>query len=444
MKNKFVKTFLLRWNPTISGFSLDAYCKAVSEYPDGFGMGWAIYEWEQAHEGDFYYMLRTGDENAGIVFMGTFTSEPYEADDWAGTTNKKHYVDIDCYDYAPADKKPALDVETLEKNIPEIDWRNGHSGELLSPDIAQKLAKLYGDLNEQRWDEDDVDEEVFDDNPSHGDHWESVCDSSDLEDSIIGFAKILTRRGKPCLKGEIEEIDGHGNRVNIPTIGINYIRDGVGIQGVIVCREDSNELKTIFPAFYDGTEIELQLTRIDEFESGIEAVLTGENAHGDLSFHDIDYYARKSQYKIGEKYTFQIAALALNSETVPKEEWEFKIEGEDAVKFYTAPGDEVKYLKDGSVKPITIAAKNLVALLQNNDAYPSCGEFQSPVQGRAKTIDFWGCPLYRIPILVLRDEESEGTEIPLYAKVIFFDHKPKKGEPIRGHLWLMGRLKAEY
>ncbi|MBR3123729.1 MAG: hypothetical protein IKH48_06250, partial [Prevotella sp.] len=160
--------------------------------------------------------------------------------------------------------------------------------------------------------------------------------------------------------------------------------------------------------------------------------------------HDIDYYARKSQYKIGEKYTFQIAALALNSETVPKEEWEFKIEGEDAVKFYTAPGDEVKYLKDGSVKPITIAAKNLVALLQNNDAYPSCGEFQSPVQGRAKTIDFWGCPLYRIPILVLRDEESEGTEIPLYAKVIFFDHKPKKGEPIRGHLWLMGRLKAEY
>ncbi len=140
------KTYLLRWNPGISSFNLETYRKATTECPDGFGFDWSIYEWEEAHEGDRYYMLRTGDEKAGIIWHGVFTSEPYEDKDWAGQGKQRHYMKMDCYDCVPADQKPPVDIEMLEKEIPEIDWRKGHSGELLSEETAEKLNELWNRL----------------------------------------------------------------------------------------------------------------------------------------------------------------------------------------------------------------------------------------------------------------------------------------------------------
>lgn len=140
---RHAKTYLLRWNPTISSFKLETYRQATIECPDGFGFDWSVYEWENAQKGDRYFMLRTGDENAGIVFRGIFTSDPYEDKDWAGQGKQRHYMKMDCYDCVPADQKPPIDIELLEKEIPEIDWRKGHSGELLSEETADKLNDLW-------------------------------------------------------------------------------------------------------------------------------------------------------------------------------------------------------------------------------------------------------------------------------------------------------------
>lgn len=138
------KTYLLRWNPTISSFKLEHYRQAMADRPDGFAFDWSVYEWEEAHEGDRYYMLRTGDDKAGIVFRGVFTSEPYEGEDWAGQKGKtRRYMDMDCYDCVPADEQSPLTIEMLEKAIPTIDWRKGHSGELLSEEDAEKLDELW-------------------------------------------------------------------------------------------------------------------------------------------------------------------------------------------------------------------------------------------------------------------------------------------------------------
>jgi hypothetical protein len=35
----------------------------------------------------------------------------------------------------------------LEKEIPEIDWRKGHSGQLLTEDVADKLNELWTTYN---------------------------------------------------------------------------------------------------------------------------------------------------------------------------------------------------------------------------------------------------------------------------------------------------------
>lgn len=109
-------------------------------------MNWSVYEWEKAHKGDHYYMLRTGDNKAGIVFRGVFTSDPYPGEDWAGNGKQRYYMDMDCYDCVPADEQSAITIETLEKSIPSIDWRRGHSGQLLSEEDADKLDKLWNKL----------------------------------------------------------------------------------------------------------------------------------------------------------------------------------------------------------------------------------------------------------------------------------------------------------
>ncbi len=142
----YPKTYLLRWNPVISSFKIDEYRRATIECPDGFCFNWSVYEWEEAHKGDFYYMLRTGDDKAGIVFRGVFTSEPYQGEDWAGTEKQRYYMDMDCYDCVPADEQPPISVDVLEKAIPDIDWRRGHSGQLLSEEVAMKLDELWNGM----------------------------------------------------------------------------------------------------------------------------------------------------------------------------------------------------------------------------------------------------------------------------------------------------------
>ena len=144
------KTYLLRWNPTISSFKLDDYRDVLSKYPGGFsGMNWSVYEWEKAHKGDHYYMLRTGDDKAGIVFRGEFTSDPYPGEDWAGNGKQRYYMDMDCYDCVPADVQSPICIEELEKVVPGIDWRRGHSGELLSSEDADRLNELWNNIMEQ-------------------------------------------------------------------------------------------------------------------------------------------------------------------------------------------------------------------------------------------------------------------------------------------------------
>lgn len=109
-----------------------------------------IYEWEKAKKGDCFYMERLGDEGRGIVFRGQFTSDPYLGEDWAGTSKKRYYVDIDCFDASPADGQPHITVEELKSILPEINWDKCHSGQLLTEGQAQKLDELWDSKMEDR------------------------------------------------------------------------------------------------------------------------------------------------------------------------------------------------------------------------------------------------------------------------------------------------------
>ena len=140
------KKYLMRWNPAISSFTEKDYVKCVENMEHGlFRMNWSIYEWQEARRGDFFYMMRTGDDKAGIVFNGQFLSDPYPSDDWAGTTKRRMYVDMVCRNPVEPSEVPSVSLDKLKKAIPSFDWSKGHSGALLPNDIAEKLLELWKD-----------------------------------------------------------------------------------------------------------------------------------------------------------------------------------------------------------------------------------------------------------------------------------------------------------
>lgn len=110
-----------------------------------FRINWSIYEWQEARRGDLFYMMRTGDDKAGIAFNGHFISDPYPADDWAGSTKRRMYVDMVCMNPLESGEKPLVTLEKLQTAIPSIEWSKGHSGELLPEEAVTQLNEIWNE-----------------------------------------------------------------------------------------------------------------------------------------------------------------------------------------------------------------------------------------------------------------------------------------------------------
>lgn len=113
----------------------------IIAYLDPLG-DWSIYEWDEARRGDMFYMMRVGDDKAGIVFSGQFITDPYP-DDWDGSSKRRMYVDLVCVDPVEPGEEPHISLEKLMTAIPDFDWQKGHSGELLPEEVTEKLDELY-------------------------------------------------------------------------------------------------------------------------------------------------------------------------------------------------------------------------------------------------------------------------------------------------------------
>lgn len=137
------KKYLMRWNPSVSSFTEQDFNECLSNMVHGmFRINWSISDWQEARRGDFFYMLREGDDKAGIVFNGQFVSDPYPADDWAGSAKRRMYVDLVCQIIGDPKETPFISMEQLKKHIPTFNWEKGHSGEMLSEDVSEKIADL--------------------------------------------------------------------------------------------------------------------------------------------------------------------------------------------------------------------------------------------------------------------------------------------------------------
>ena len=77
-----MNTIILFWNPGISSYTVKRLREDLSN--NAHVGNWSVWEHEEAHKGDRFFMVRCGEGKTGICMSGRFRSEPYIDEDWTG------------------------------------------------------------------------------------------------------------------------------------------------------------------------------------------------------------------------------------------------------------------------------------------------------------------------------------------------------------------------
>ena len=153
-----MNTYILMWNPAISSFTMDRMDDYIEMGDEAYDMNWSVYEYQDSHLLDRYFMVRVGSGNTGIMMSGYFSSDPYRDEDWAGRSRTVYYMDIIPDHVMHPERTKILPTATLQQAIPDIDWTGGHSGRLLRPDQAERLEALWQQFLADNCDLDEEDE----------------------------------------------------------------------------------------------------------------------------------------------------------------------------------------------------------------------------------------------------------------------------------------------
>ena len=141
-------TFLLKWNPAISSYTMERLDNDISEWADGYwsdDFDWSVHEWQKAHKGDRFFMVRVGEGNTGVFAAGRFTSEPFKDEDWSGKGREVYYMQMEFEAVFHPERVEIIPTEELERELPNIDWRKGHSGQMLDKESAERLELMWRD-----------------------------------------------------------------------------------------------------------------------------------------------------------------------------------------------------------------------------------------------------------------------------------------------------------
>ena len=123
---------------------------------------------------DLFVMMQVGQKVNGIVWGGFLDGMPFQFEDEKGNLSRSHYIEMTTMYMHRIEKTGLLTADKLIKEIPEVDWLHGHSGELMSIESAERLGLL---LVKELKDVDECDDIFFD----------SYCEKKHVLNDILTF-----------------------------------------------------------------------------------------------------------------------------------------------------------------------------------------------------------------------------------------------------------------
>ena len=444
VRENFRKTFIMRWNTDVSNYKLSEFEEAMDDFDDeGFYYDWSIWDYQKAHIGDRFYMIRTGEGEKGVVMRGSIIGTPYPDEDWSRKGRKVYYIRMSLSHMIHPDKSPKLlTIEELTEGVADFNWNNGHSGEILSDEQATRLEELWKKYIDQVHQEtsEEADGSLFNTvfkergwkapeiYQYQGNHLETVFDLDELPDVLAQIGKWPGYgTSHTCVTSddyENEEAD------------IIAVRTGedMGLMALLLnnLKRQRIDFQTIYPC-HKGISHEVTIKKVFEWENHIEAIVWAETESLSFAFFATDYYKNKGRYIVGSKMNIDLAASAY---TIEEAEREIVLDEDTSKKFRNDMGIEEEYDENGVLIPIRLSCENLVALINHNESCPDDAEFASPIE-EIETANLLDKEFMKATISICH--EPEETFIPLYFKSELLSNA-EKGMPVRGFLWMQGQI----
>ena len=447
VRENFRKTFIMRWNTDISNYTLSEFEDAMEDFFDeGFYYDWSIWDYQKAHIGDHFYMIRTGEGTNGVVMRGTIIGTPYPDEDWSGKGRKVYYIRMNLTNMIHPERTPLLlTTDELTEAIPDFNWKEGHSGEILSDSQTDKLEDVWKDYIERTHaiSSEEVVEGDFNDfykekgwkkpecYQGHGDHIDTIMDPEEF------LTKYLPDIGKWTFYDTAHTKITH-NEYDDEKGDLLVVKTG-GDMGMIALMLNNEKAKRIdfvctYP-FHKGIPHKLKIKKVVEWDSQVEAVVYAETEEMNIAFYATDYYANKSRYVPGAELDIELAASAYK---IIEGESETVLDAETSAKMRSDMGIEPEYDKDGNILPMVLCNDELVAYLPHNEEFPDDAEFASPIKS-VEPVSLFGIDFIKAKISICH--EPEETYVPLYFKKEYLPDA-KKGTLVRGFLWMQGKIRA--
>ena len=447
VRENFRKTFIMRWNTDISNYTLSEFEDAMEDFFDeGFYYDWSILDYQKAHIGDKFYMIRTGEGANGVVMRGTIIGTPYPDEDWSGKGRKVYYIRMNLTNMIHPEKTPLLlTTDELTKAIPDFNWKEGHSGEILSDSQADKLEEVWkdyierthaisseevmeGDFNEFYKEKGWKKPECY---QGHGDHIDTIMEPEEFLTHYlpdVGKWTFYDTAHTEITHNEYE--NEKGDLLVVKTGG------EMGMVALLLNNEKVGRLDFVctYP-FHKGIPHKLKIKKVAEWDSQVEAVVYAETEEMNIAFYATDYYTNKAKYVPGAELDIELAASGYK---VVEGEEKTVLDAETSAKMRNDMGIEPEYDDEGNVLPMELYHNELVAYLSHNEEFPDDAEFASPIKS-VEQVSLFGIDFIKAVISICH--EPEETYVHLYFKKEYLPNA-KKGTLVRGFLWMQGKIKA--
>jgi len=448
VRENFRKTFIMRWNTDVSNYTLSEFEDAMEDFFDeGFYYDWSIWDYQKAHIGDKFYMIRTGEGANGVVMRGTIIGTPYPDEDWSGKGRKVYYIRMNLTNMIHPERTPLLlTTDELTKAVPDFNWKEGHSGEILNDTQSAKLEEVWEDYIGRT--HAISSEEVVDGNfndfykekgwkrpecyQGHGDHIDTIMDPEEfLEKHLpeVGTWTFFDTAHTHITHNEYQDDEGD----------LLVVKTG-GDMGMIALMLNNAKAKRIdfvstYP-FHKGIPHKLTIKKVAEWDNQVEAVVYAETEEMPIAFYATDYYTNKKKYVPGAELDIELAASAYK---IVEGESETVLDAETSAKMRSDMGIEPEYDKEGNILPMILCNEELVAYLPHNEEYPDDAEFASSIKS-VEQVSLFGIDFIKAEISICH--EPEETYVPLYFKKEYLPDA-KKGTLVRGFLWMQGKINDE-
>lgn len=143
-----MNTFLYTWNPKRWYWS--DLQNAIYEVNNGelYDMCWSCGNTKRISIGDFFFLIRLGEEPKGIIGCGYITSQTYSSEHWDEEKSKegKEALRTDLL-FKALSEEPIFPLSYLKNYYPNYNWTPQSSGlsipELIASDLFLKVQEKY-------------------------------------------------------------------------------------------------------------------------------------------------------------------------------------------------------------------------------------------------------------------------------------------------------------